>query len=55
VSATAQLAGTGVDEHLAATLHYAHGGVAQFFCGLSAAFDNALVTGSDKGFIRAPT
>jgi predicted dehydrogenase len=54
VNATAQLAGTGVDEHLAATLRYAHGGVAQFVCGLSSAFDNALLIGGDKGFIRVP-
>lgn len=54
VTATAKLAVTGVDELLAATLRYAHGGVAQFVCGLSSTFDNSLVIGGDKGFIRVP-
>ena len=54
VRATARFAETGVDEQLAATLHYADGGVAQFVCGLSTAFDNSLVIGGDTGFIRVP-
>jgi len=54
VMATARLAGTGVDEQIAATLRYADGGVAQFVCGLSSTFDNSLVIGGDTGFIRVP-
>lgn len=56
VAATARFAATGVDDLLAATLHYPGGGVAQFTCGVMTAFDNALVIGGDQGFIRvAPT
>ena len=56
VAATARFAATGVDDLLAATLHYPDGGLAQFVCGLTTAFDNALVIGGDQGFIRvAPT
>jgi len=47
-----QVAATGVDELLAATLHYADGGVAQLVCGLTGVFDNALVIGGERGFIR---
>ena len=54
VTAIARLSETGVDEWLAATLRYAHGGVAQFVCSLSSTFDNSLVIGGDKGFIRVP-
>jgi predicted dehydrogenase len=54
VAATARFAETGVDELLAATLHYTSGGIAQCVCGLSTAFDNSLVIGGDKGFIRVP-
>jgi len=54
ISAIARLSDTGVDEWLAATLRYAHGGVAQFVCSLSSTFDNSLVIGGDKGFIRVP-
>ncbi len=54
VAATAQLSGTGVDELLSASLRYENGGLAQIVCGLSSAFDNSLVIGGDKGFIRVP-
>jgi predicted dehydrogenase len=52
VAATARIAATGVDELLAATLHYAGGGLAQIVCSLTETFDNALVIGGDRGFIR---
>ena len=55
VVATARLAETGVDELLAASLHYPSGGLAQFVCGLGAEFDNSLVIGGDTGFIRLPS
>jgi predicted dehydrogenase len=55
VSATAKFAETGVDELLSASLRYEHGGIAQFVCGLNATFDNALVIGGEKGFIRVPS
>lgn len=54
VAAMARLAETGVDELLVASLHYEHGGLAQMTCGLSSAFDNSLVIGGEKGFIRVP-
>lgn len=53
--ATARFSESGVDEMLSASLHYENGGVAQIVCGLSAAFDNALVIGGEKGFIRVPS
>ena len=52
VQATARFAATGVDELLAATLHYRDGALAQFVCGVTTAFDNSLVIGGDKGYIR---
>ena len=55
VAATAQLAETGVDELLAASLHYPNGGVAQFVCGFNSPLDNALVIGGELGFIRVPS
>lgn len=54
ISAMARLSETGVDELLCASLEYPHGGMAQFACGLSTAFDNALVIGGERGFIRVP-
>ena len=54
IAAMATLSETGVDELLSASLHYDHGGLAQIVCGLSTAFDNALVIGGEKGFIRVP-
>jgi dihydrodiol dehydrogenase / D-xylose 1-dehydrogenase (NADP) len=54
VSAIGHLGGTGVDELLSASLHYESGGLAQIACGLTTAFDNALVIGGEKGFIRVP-
>jgi predicted dehydrogenase len=55
VAAIARFSDTGVDEMLSASLHYPHGGLANIVCGLSAAFDNALVIGGEKGFIRVPS
>jgi predicted dehydrogenase len=55
VAASARFSETGVDELLSASLHYDHGGMAQLLCGLSSAFDNSLVIGGEKGFIRVPS
>lgn len=54
VAAVAQFSETGVDELLAASLAYENGGLARIACGLSVAFDNSLVIGGEKGFIRIP-
>ena len=55
VAATARISQTGVDEYLAASLRYPDGGLAQITCGLGGDFDNSLVIGGDKGFIRLPS
>lgn len=54
VAAAACLSATGVDELLSASLQYPCGGMAQLVCGMNVEFDNALVIGGEKGFIRVP-
>jgi predicted dehydrogenase len=54
LTALARMSETGVDELLSVSLQYKDGGMAQCLCGLSTAFDNSLVIGGEKGFIRVP-
>ena len=54
VAAVARFSESGVDEFLAASLHYPHGGLAQISCGLSGDSDNSLVISGERGFIRLP-
>ena len=52
IAAVARFSGSGVDEMLSASLLYENGGMAQFTCGFTSRFDNSLVIGGEKGFIR---
>lgn len=49
-----QLAPTGVDQRLAATLAFEGGVVSQFVCGFDAVADNALRIIGERGWISAP-
>ncbi|MBC8127937.1 MAG: Gfo/Idh/MocA family oxidoreductase [Gloeobacteraceae cyanobacterium ES-bin-144] len=54
INATALMSQSGVDEMLSVSLRYENDAMAQFVCGFNSAFDNALVIGGEKGFIRVP-
>jgi predicted dehydrogenase len=55
IHATGVLAPTGVDQRVAATLHFPGGLDSQFICGLDGSAENALTIFGERGVIKLPT
>jgi predicted dehydrogenase len=55
IHATGVLAPTGVDQRVAATLHFPGGLDSQFICGLDGSAENALTIFGEHGVIKLPT